>query len=190
MKTKPDHYYIGIDLGDRSHEICVLDHAGEIKAQRKVVNDRPSLKELVELYPGSTVIMECGAHSPWASRYLESLGAKVLVANPRKVRAIYQNERKSDVRDAEMLARIGRLDPKLLHPTRHGSEESQQDLLSIKMRDSLVRSRVDIINAIRFTLKSLGFRIRNTDTRRFHKSVVEELPSQCHWLIPCSRHSQ
>ena len=34
------------------------------------------------------------------SRYLQGLGMKVVVANPRKVRAIYQNERKGDRREA------------------------------------------------------------------------------------------
>ena len=48
---------------------------------------------------------------------------KVLVANSRKMRSIYENERKSDGRDAEQLARIARVDPKLLHPIEHGSQE-------------------------------------------------------------------
>ena len=52
--------------------------------------------------------MEAGTHSPWVSRYPKGLGWKVIVSNPRKVRAIYQHERKSDQRDALMLARIGR----------------------------------------------------------------------------------
>jgi transposase len=101
--------------------------------------------------------MEAGAHSPWISRYLEGLGWQVIVSNPRKVRAIYQHERKSDQRDALMLARIGRMDRALLYPVRHGSEEAQQDLLRIKLRDSLVRARVALINSVRFSLKSLGY---------------------------------
>ena len=38
----------------------------------------------------------------------------MIVANPRKTRAIYQNERKSDRRDAMMLARLARMDPTFL----------------------------------------------------------------------------
>ena len=63
--------------------------------------------------------MEVGSHSPWISRFLKDLGHDVIVANPRKLRAIYTNERKSDECDAEMLARLGRVDPKLLHPIAH-----------------------------------------------------------------------
>ena len=60
----------------------------------------------------------------------------MIVSNPRKVRAIYQQERKSDRRDALMLARIGRMDRTLLYPVRHGSEQAQQDLLRIKISTS------------------------------------------------------
>jgi transposase len=54
--------------------------------------------------------MEAGMHSPWVSRFLQELGLRVIVANPRKTKAIYQNERKSDRRDAMMLARLARIE--------------------------------------------------------------------------------
>lgn len=106
-----------------------------------------------------------------------------MVANPRKLRAIYQNERKSDRRDAQMLARIGRLDPALLSPVRDGTEEAQADLLRIKLRDSLVRARVALINSVRFTLKSLGYSVRNPSSERFHKVVEEGLPETLRQMI-------
>ena len=56
--------------------------------------------------------------------------------------AIYENERRSDRRDAMVLARLARMDPTLLHPVKHGSQEAQQDMLQLKLRDSLVRARV------------------------------------------------
>ncbi|MBE2181256.1 MAG: transposase [Chthoniobacterales bacterium] len=130
---------IGLDLGGRRHTYCVLDGCGEVIEQGSMASDRGALVVMARKHSGSTVIMEAGMHSPWVSRYLQGLGMKVVVANPRKVRAIYQNERKSDRRDAQMLARIGRMDVKLLHPVVHGSEEAQQDMVSIKLRDTLVR---------------------------------------------------
>lgn len=83
----------------------------------------------------------------------------MVVANPRKVRSIFESENKSDDRDAEQLARIARVDVALLHPVVHGSEEAQRDLLAIRLRDNLVRARVQLINAVRFSLKSLGYRV-------------------------------
>jgi transposase len=45
---------------------------------------------------------------------LEECGHQVLVANARKTRLIYANKRKTDEVDAENLARLARVDPKLL----------------------------------------------------------------------------
>ena len=107
----------------------------------------------------------------------------MIVSNPRKVRAIYQHERKSDQRDALMLARIGRMDRALLYPIHHGSEEAQQDLLRIKLRDSLVRARVALINSVRFSLKSLGYAVVNPSSERFHKVALEPLPERVREMI-------
>ena len=129
MKNQSSAITIGIDLGDKKHAVCVLDAKGEILKQESITNNRTSLTALSRRYPGAVMVMEVGMHSPWTSRFLKDLGHRVLVANPRKVRAIYQNIRKSDRRDAEMLARIARTDETLLYPVEHVSEEMQRDLL-------------------------------------------------------------
>jgi transposase len=61
-------------------------------------------------------MIEVGTHSPWVSRLLEECGHEVLVANARKVRLIYGEGHKNDKIDAEKLARLARVDPKLLAP--------------------------------------------------------------------------
>jgi transposase len=106
---------------------------GIVVEEGSVANNRVALSELSSRYPGALIVMEAGCHSPWVSRHLEQAGCEVIVSNPRKTRAIYQHERKSDRRDALMLARIARMEPALLYPVRHGSEEAQQDLLRIKL---------------------------------------------------------
>ena len=104
-------FTIGLDLGERRHRFCALNGKGEVVEEATVGNERASLARLTaRVTTGALAVMEAGAHSPWISRYLEGLGWEVIVSNPRKVRAIYQHERKSDRRDALMLARIGRMD--------------------------------------------------------------------------------
>jgi transposase len=183
QQTKSSNITVGLDLGDRRHRFCALDDRGEVVEEGSLCNDRDSLTKLAGRYHGALGVMEAGAHSPWISRLLEGLGWRVVVSNPRKVRAIYQHERKSDQRDAQMLARIGRMDPALLYPVRHGTAEAQQDLLRIKLRDSLVRARVAVINSVRFTLKSLGYHVRNPSSERFHKVVMEEVPEAVRQMI-------
>jgi len=80
------------------------------------------------------VAIEAGTHSPWISRLLERLGHEVLVANARKLKLIYAEGRKTDGLDAENLARLARLDPKLLAPLKHRGEASQAHLALISAR--------------------------------------------------------
>ncbi len=178
MKPKTSLRTIGLDLGDRKHSVCVLDGQGEILKEETITNTRASLTALSKRHPGALVVMEVGMHSPWISRFFQQLGHRVLVANPRKVRAIYQNERKCDRKDAEMLARLARADEKLLHPVDHGTEEMQRDLLQIKLRDNLVRQRVDVISSVRFTLKSLGVQLRSPNTTCFARHARKALAGE------------
>ena len=170
MKTKSVlNAIIGLDLGDARHAVCVLDIKGDIIEENSIGNTRNSLNRLAQQFPGARVALEVGSHSPWISRHLKQLGLEVFVANARKLRAIYQNHRKCDQLDARMLARLARVDPSLLHPIEHGSEQSQRDLLRIKLRDNLVRQRVDVISAVRFSLKSLGVRLPSPNSACFAK---------------------
>jgi len=128
-------------------------------AEEVIPNTRECLTTLVQRFPEATVVMETGTHSPWVSRHLEAQGHRVVVANARKLRAISQSHTKSDAEDARMLARLGRADVQLLSPVKHRSEEAQRALLRIKVREALVRSRVNQMNSVRFLLKSLGLSV-------------------------------
>jgi transposase len=72
----------------KKHAICVLDISGEILEQRTITNHRDSLRRLSLKYRAARIIIEIGSHSPWISRFFESSGHEVIVANARKVRAI------------------------------------------------------------------------------------------------------
>ena len=156
MNPTDNQLTIGLDLGDRRHTACVLDASGEILAEEVIVNTRECLAAFSARFPTATMVMETGTHSPWVSRLFEARGHRVLVANARKLRAISASHTKGDDEDAQMLARLGRADPKLLSPVRHRSEATQRALVRLKVREALVRSRVNLVNSVRFLLKSLG----------------------------------
>jgi transposase len=87
------------------------------------------------------VAMEVGTHSPWLSRWLARLGFEVIVANARQVQLISASSRKNDRMDARLLARLARVDPQLLRPIRHRSEQAQAGLMTIRIRASLLEAR-------------------------------------------------
>jgi transposase len=123
--------------------------------------------------------METGTHSPWVSRVLEGLGLKVYVANARKLRAISTSDRKSDKEDARLLARLCRADVELLSAVKHRSEGCQRDLVRVKVREALVRTRVNQMNSVRFLLKSLGVKVPSgVKASSFVKGVRREVAEE------------
>lgn len=167
MKAKQYKTIIGVDLGDRKNHVCVTDKDGNILSEKTITNNKEQITKLANEQRGALFAIEVGTHSPWVSRLIEANGCSCLVANARKLRAIYQNDRKCDQFDARMLAKLARVDPELLSPISHSSEERQLHRLSITLRDSLVRQRVNIISTIRFSLKSLGIRLPGCSTPSF-----------------------
>src|SRR6202011_495401 len=116
---------IGLDLGDRWSNYCVLDEAGEILLEQKLPTTPEAMKQTFERIPRSLIAMETGTHSPWVSRLLKELGHEVLVAHAQKVELISKSKRKDDRHDARTLARLARIDPELLGPVRHRSAKAQ-----------------------------------------------------------------
>lgn len=165
---------IGIDQGDRWSHLCILDGQGEGVARERVRTRRKAFeKRFAGARTPGRVVLEVGAHSPWASRLLARLGYEVIVANPRQVKLIAKAERKTDRVDAETLARLGRADPKLLAPIRHGGEAAQRDLALLRVREGLVRSRTRLILQARGLAKALGERLPASGAAAFPRRVRE-----------------
>ena len=169
---------IGMDLGDENHEVCVLNDEGIVVDRFSVKNTREHLCKAFKHFLSPTIAIETGTHSPWISRALAAMGAKVLVGNARKLRAIWAQSQKTDDRDAEMLARIARFDERLLYPIHHRREQSQIDLEAIKARDVLVSARTSMINHIRGAVKSLGERLPKCSAECFHQRAEAFMPEK------------
>ena len=163
---------IGIDLGDRSSEICVLDEHGSVIARTSAPTHEATLAKAVQGYSGARVAFEAGTHSPWLARRLEAEGFEVIVANTRKVQLISSSDRKNDVADAELLARLARSDPKLLHPIAPRGEQVQRDRALLRVREGLVAARTHAINQARGIAKSLGKTLPSCGAATFHNRMA------------------
>jgi transposase len=168
----------GLDLGDKYSYLCLIDTAsGEVVEEGRLRTTPEALRRRFasEQQP-MRIAIETGTHSPWVSRLLEKCGHEVLVANARKLRLIYANKRKTDEIDAENLARLARLDPKLLYPVRHRGEGSQAHMALIRSRQALIGCRTQLVNHVRGAVKSFGHRLPKCPARSFHKNVAEHIP--------------
>lgn len=167
---------IGLDLGDRSSVVYMVDEQGERVETGRVRTTPAALRRRFAGLPRARVVLEAGTHSPWVSRVVAALGHETIVANPRTVRAIYDNEDKADQVDAEYLARVGRADPKLLRGIRHRGEQAQADLAVVRARDALVRTRTLLINHARGVVKAMGGRLPRGSTQAFARKARAQVP--------------
>lgn len=167
---------VGIDLGDRSSRYCILNQDGEVVQAGSVATTKKDLNRVFGALRHSRLALEVGTHSPWVSRHLRELGHEVIVANARRTRLITASSNKHDPLDAETLARLARVDPKLLFPIRHRGEVAQADLAVIRTRAGLVEARTRWINMARGLTKSFGERLRKCDARYVNEEMAKDLP--------------
>lgn len=165
---------IGLDLGDRQSELCVMDGAGAVATRGRAATTARGVTAALAPYPGARVVLEVGTHSPWVSRLLAQHGHEVIVANPGRVRRIAGVTNKSDRIDAELLARLGRMDPQLLRPIQHRGEPVQRDRALLRVRDQFVRARTGLVIQARGLAKALGTRLPSCDADQFATRMADQ----------------
>ena len=174
----PQHSFtVGVDVGDRHSHLCLLDtRTGEVVEETRIATSPEAFERRFSAAEPMRIAVEAGTHSPWISRVLERCGHEVLVANARKLKLIYGEGRKNDSLDAENLARLARLDPRLLSPIRHRGEASQAHLALVRSREALVGARTKLVNHVRGAVKSFGSRLPRCNADAFHRKVREHVP--------------
>ena len=167
---------IGLDLGDRQSSLCLIDAAGVVIEERSVATTPEGLQRLFGTRPAARIVLEVGTHSPWVSRQLTSYGHDVYVANPSAMYGARRRTKRNDRMDAAYLARLGRVDVQLLHAIRHRGEQTQAHLAQLRARDQLVKTRTQLINHVRGSVKSVGLRLPTTSAEAFAKRAAAHLP--------------
>ena len=91
------------------------------------------------------------------------------------MRLIYGEGRKTDKIDAEKLARLARLDPKLLSPIKHRGESSQSHLALCTHETRWWGRGRKLVNHVK-GVKAFGARLPKCTAQSFHHKVAEHLP--------------
>lgn len=167
---------VGIDLGDRWSHWCGLSSEGEVVSRGRVRTEVEAMGEQGRQWSGVRVAIENGTHSGWVSRTLSGCGCEVVVANPSRWRGTAHSS-KNDANDAEALARVARVDPRLLFPLRHRGQAEQEDLAVVRVRAQLVKSRTQLVNTARGVVKSLGGRLGRADAEYFTGRTWDQVPA-------------
>lgn len=176
--------HCGIDLHNKSSELCVVDEAGAVSERARIPTTERALRRWFGGREGMRICVEASGISPWVARLLTELGHEVVVANAQRVRLIAESTLKNDTVDAETLARLVRMDPALLSPIRHRKEETQRLRGMLRVRRSLVNSRTACLNTARGLLRSFGYRMPGQRPERLARALTTgKVPEELSGLV-------
>jgi transposase len=163
--------YAGLDVSGESIVTVLKDEEGNTVHSKSYRNNEEGLKKLVVLLQDCRATVEASTSGLRVYEYLNSSGISVVMANPSKIRLIYESDKKTDKNDAEVLANLLRTN---LLPTCYvPPKDIQKQRNLVRMRRSLVEVNVRFKNQIRAELAMDGIKCEQTDV--FGREAQEEL---------------
>lgn len=184
MKESTPTLTVGLDVGEQYIHFCQLDSEDGVIEEGRFRNARKHVEARFEGIERCRIVLEAGSHSRWLAEDLTTMGHKVLVVNPRRLRLVYDSLYKDDKLDALRLAELGQAVPHLLGAVKVRGEAHHRALVLVRARAKAVKCRTLTINAIRGLLKPFGIRIRKDGrASTFITCCRAELPEEIAPLI-------
>ena len=163
LQPVPDQsYYAGLDAHQAYVVAAVVDRQGTVVHQARVSTAEP--RRLVDtLAPYHTpahplaVVVETCPFWPWLYDLLVPWGTRFHLAHAQELEAIATAARKSDQRDARLLARM--LAGGLIPPAYPKSPAQREQACLVRHRAALVRHRTMLANRIHSQLHAVGLTV-------------------------------
>lgn len=158
-------YFVGLDVGQKSVAICVVDQSGKIQCEGMVVTRAQDifgwLKNRIDIDASIRVGLEAGNMASWLYRGLADFGLDVICMETfqaHRFLATFRNKTdKNDARGLAQLLRMGGED--FLKVVRIRSQVAQETRVLLSMRNHLVTQKVRLENHIAGILKPFGILI-------------------------------
>ena len=147
--------YVGIDVHRKRSQVAVIDHDGEVLANRNVPNGTETILGVIGgLPPGTPAAFEAAFGWGWLVELLEDYGFDPHLVHPLQCKAIASARLKNDKVDAAILAQLLRAD--LLPEAWIAPPPVRQLRALLRHRAQLVRLRTLLRNRIHAVLADHG----------------------------------
>ncbi|NJR63820.1 MAG: IS110 family transposase [Cyanobacteria bacterium CRU_2_1] len=173
---------LAIDLGKFNSVACLFDTATN-QSEFETATQRWAMEQLLSQRRPDQIVMETSSITGWVNDFCQSLGYKVLVANPSAEAWRWKNvKRKTDKDDALKLAKLTALEQ--VSPVHVPVAEHRQYRLLVKYRKTLVNRITRIQNTIRSLFDQQGISIPGGH-RAWTVAGIETLSQYCKPLAEC-----
>ena len=151
--------YGAIDLHMRYSQIRIIDDAGVVQRDQRVVTSRERLPKAFEGFGPMRVLLETGTESEWVAQTLEAAGHEAVVADPNYAPMYGETTRriKTDRRDVAALAEANRRG--WYRPAHRTSAVQRETKQILRSRRFLVQARSGAVSLVRSLLRQSGYRL-------------------------------
>jgi transposase len=168
------NYYAGIDVSLESSSVCLVDAAGKIIRESKVLSEPEALIACFRAlgHPVERIGLEAGPLSQWLHKAMSAAGLAVELLETRHVRDAFKSMPvKSDRNDARGIAQLMRLG--WFRPVHCKSMEAQEVRAILGARKLVQSKLLDVENSLRGILRNFGLKVGRTSARSFAGRIQE-----------------
>jgi transposase len=174
---------LAIDLGKFNSVACLFDTATNQSEFETIATQRWAMEQLLNQIRPDQIVIETSSITGWVNDFCQSLGYKVLVANPSAEAWRWKNvKRKTDKDDALKLAKLTALEQ--ISPVHMPVAEHRQYRLLVKYRKTFVNRITRIQNTIRSLFDQQGISIPGGH-RAWTSAGIETLSQYRKCLAEC-----
>ena len=176
--------YGAIDLHMQYSQIRIVDGAGAVVRDQRVLTSRERLVKAVDGVGPMRIVVETGTESEWVAQTLEAAGHQVIVVDPNYAPMYGERQRrvKTDRRDVAALAEANRRGwYRAAHRTSPTQRVTRQVL---RARRQVVQMRSGAVALVRSLLKQDGYRLPRCGAERVPARLTQlELPEALRTIL-------
>jgi len=163
---------MGVDLHPDSFLVCIRE-GGQSHWQRWSVEQADQF--VSTLRPTDEIAVEATGNTRWFCQLLEKRVHRIVVVNPHQFRVISESVKKTDRRDAALLAEY--LEKDLLPEVRQKSPQASMVAQAAQTRDELVKMRTMLKNSVHGLFCSYGARLQKKQlASRRQRAALRQIP--------------
>ena len=166
-------YFVGLDVSVKETSVCVVDEAGKVILEQKVLTEPDTIIALLTSL-GATygrIGIEAGPLSQWLVNALTAAELPVICVETRHMKALLtaQQINKTDRNDARGIAQMMRVG--LFKPVHVKTLVAQEQRMLLTSRKLLQRKLLDVESDLRGTLRNFGLKVGVVGGSRYEARV-------------------
>jgi transposase len=168
-------HFVGLDVSVKETSVCVVDDAGKVILEQKVLTEPADIIALLTSLGVSfgRIGIEAGPLSQWLVNALTAAELPVICVETRHMKALLtaQQINKTDRNDARGIAQMMRVG--LFKPVHVKTLVAQEQRMLLTSRKLLQRKLLDLESDLRGTLRNFGLKVGTVSGSRYEARVRE-----------------